>query len=120
MMLRIRLPFPDRRLNPNVRLHWAQVSSARREARDEGFYAANQAHGRQNIFSEAKPLSLRIAIYPPDNRRRDVDNIITALKSYQDGIFSYIGLDDSQIKRPEPIMRRSCPDGKIYYILYQK
>ena len=128
-MLRIRLPFPDRKLNPN-RSHgkaWQATRAPRKAANDAGYFAAmDDCHARgtgsaSSIgLNKAKPLRLRIAIHPPDNRRRDLDNIISALKPYQDGVFAYIPFDDSQITRKEVVMRRSCPGGKVYYILYQK
>ena len=122
-MLRIRLPWPARSLSPNRRNKMWQASlKPKKEAREIGYYAAYNAdswswYGFQ--FDKATPLRLRIAIHPPDNRRRDLDNIVAALKPYQDGVFDYIGLDDSQITRKEVVLRRSCPDGKVRYILYQ-
>ena len=125
-MLRIRLPFPDRRLSPNARRVWQASLTPKRAAREVGYFAAMEdchARGTGSASSlgiiKTKPLHLRIAIHPPDNRRRDVDNIVAALKSYQDGVFDYIGMDDSQIERKKVVMRRSCPEGKVYYILYQ-
>ena len=119
-MLRIRLPFPDRSLNPNVRKVWQASVKPKQEAREIGYFAATQAFSKNRYyFVWGKPLYLRIAIHPPDNRRRDLDNIVAALKSYQDGIFDYIDWDDSQITRKEVVLRRSCPDGKVRYILYQ-
>ena len=124
-LLRVRLPFPDRRLSPNVRRVWQASLIPKREAREVGYYAAHDATFRKGRWHSVSlkntmPLRLRIAIYPPDNRRRDLDNIVAAIKSYQDGIFSYMGLDDSMITHKEVIMRRSCPEGKIIYLLYQK
>ena len=124
-MLRIRLPYPDRSLNPNVRRVWRASLTPKREAREEGYFAAwgaddNLAQTKVFAPDKDKPLGLRIAIHPPDNRRRDLDNIVSAIKSYQDGIFDYLGMDDSQITRKEIVMRRSCPEGKVRYILYQK
>ncbi len=125
-MLRIRLPFPDRRLSPNARRVWQASLTPKKEAREVGYYAAREADSgiivrlRVRAFDKAKPLRLRIAIHPPDNMRRDLDNIVASLKSYQDGIFDYIGMDDSQITHKEIVMRRSCPEGKVRYILYQK
>ena len=122
-MLRIRLPFPDRNLNPNRShgVHWAKLREAKRDAWEIGFFEARKAGYRMSppYFRKDKPIQARICIYPPDNRRRDWDNIVAALKSYQDGIFAQIGEDDSRIRRPDPVMRRSCPEGKVYYILYQ-
>ena len=126
-MLRICLPFPDRELNPNTRKVCQASLNPKREARDTGYFAAMEdchKRGTGSVDSlgiiRNKPLRLRIAIYPPDNRRRDMDNIVAALKSYQDGIFRYIDMDDSKITYKEVIMRRSCPEGKIIYLLYQR
>jgi len=137
-MLRIRLPYPARSLSPNRRNKMWQASlKPKKEAREVGYYAAANCYHAlfagnddssvglemeraSKVWDKAKPLRLRIAIHPPDNRRRDLDNIVAALKPYQDGVFDYIGLDDSQITRKEVVLRRSCPDGKVRYILYQK
>ena len=123
-MLRIRLPYPDRALNPNTRRVWQASVKPRKEAREVGYYAAREADCKALWVgwwaNEDKPLRLRIAIHPPDNRRRDLDNIVAALKPYQDGVMDYIGLDDSQITHKEVVMRRSCPGGMVRYLLYQK
>ena len=121
-MLRIRLPFPDRALNPNTRRVWQASLKPKKEAREVGYWAAQQASFRktEQCFVDYTNLRLRIAIYPPDNRKRDLDNIVASLKAAQDGIFEYLGMDDSSITHKEVIMRRSCPGGKVIYILYQK
>ena len=124
-MLRIRLPFPNRELNPNTRRVWQASLKPKREAREVGYWAAREAVGYlydllDLLFDKDKPLRLRIAIHPLDNRRRDLDNIVSAIKPYQDGIFDYIRLDDSQITHKEIVMRRSCPGGMVRYLLYQK
>ena len=120
-MLRIRLPFPARSLSPNARRVWQASLKPKREAREVGYWAVRQACFRNtNCIMHYNPLYLRIAIHPPDNRRRDLDNIVAALKSYQDGIFDYMHLDDGKIIHKEVVLRRSCPEGRVYYILYQK
>ena len=125
-MLRVRLPFPDRKLNPNARRVWQASLKPKKEAREVGYWAARDddwsgVHERITFlcFDTAKPLRLRIAIHPPDNRRRDWVNVARALKPYEDGIFDYIGLDDSMVKHVDIRWRRSCPDGMVRYILYQ-
>ena len=139
-MLRIRLPFPARSLSPNSRRVWQASLKPKAEAREVGYWAARKANKETWIpnryrdlpaaypptyylsesFDSDKPLRLRIAIRPPDNRRRDYINVLAALKNYEDGIFDYIGWDDRHIKHVDIRWRRSCPDGKIVYILYQK
>ena len=121
-MLRIRLPFPDRRLSPNARRVWQASLKPKREAREVGHCGALAAWYKtmRKPFNRNKPLRLRIAIHPPDNRRRDYINVLSAIKNYEDGIFDYIGWDDRHIKHVDIRWRRSCPEGKVRYILYQK
>ena len=122
-MLRIRLPYPDRALNPNTRRVWQASVKPRKEAREVGYYAAREADCKALWVgwwaNEDKPLRLRIAIHPPDNRRRDWMNVVSAIKNYEDGIMDYIGWDDREIKHVDIRWRRSCPGGKVRYILYQ-
>lgn len=122
-MLRIRLPFPDRALNPNTRRVWQASLTPKKEAREVGYAAAWEAwrgSWKENLsFNWGKPLYLRIAIHPPDNRRRDWINVVRAIKAYEDGIFDYIGMDDYLIRDVQIKMRRSCPEGMVRYILYQ-
>ena len=122
MILRVRLPYPDKTLNPNRYRgkHWGATSAVKKFARQLGFYETVYSADRP-VFDPEKPLRLRLAIYPPDNRVRDIDNTVGALKSVQDGIFDYLeGLDDSMIKRKTITWHDKCKNGKIYYILYQK
>ncbi len=120
MMLRIRLPYPDRNLNPNYRKVWQATLAPKKEAREVGYFAAKEAGDfRWWDFNINFPLRLRIAIHPPDNRRRDWINVVRAIKNYEDGIFDYIDWDDRHIKHVDIRWRRSCPEGKVRYILYQ-
>ena len=120
-MLRIKLPYPDRALNPNTRRVWQASLKPKKEAREVGFYTVHEACFTQNwSLHKDKPLRLRIAIHPPDNRRRDWMNVVSAIKNYEDGIMDYIGWDDREIKHVDIRWRRSCPEGKVRYILYQK
>ena len=120
-MLRIRLPFPDRKLSPNARRVWQASLKPKQEARAVGYFAARQAGDfKWWHLNLSKPLRLRIAIHPPDNRRRDYINVLSAIKNYEDGIMDYIGWDDRHIKHVDIRWRRSCPDGMVRYILYQK
>ena len=120
-MLRIRLPYPDRLLNPNTRRVWQASLKPKKEAREVGYYEARQAGDFKGWhLNYTKPLRLRISIHPPDNRRRDWINVVRAIKNYEDGIFDYLEQDDHLIRDVQIKMRRSCPGGRVNYILYQK
>lgn len=60
------------------------------------------------------PVELHIELYPPDNRRRDVDN---SLKCLLDA-FTHGGLydDDSQIRKLTVIKRDVMPPGGMAYV----
>jgi Holliday junction resolvase RusA-like endonuclease len=93
----------------------------RKTAREDGYFAATEAYQRYPFeFDKRLPFRLHIGLYPPDSIKRDLDNIVAALKSYQDGVFEYLGYDDSEIRRRSAIMHPPrIPGGMVYYILYQ-
>lgn len=93
MKAEVFLPWPDSKLSPNARHHWATKARAVKRARKEAYYEALSA-GLSKI--EAEALSVRYVFYPPDNRSRDIDNLAASTKAYSDGIRDAIGIDDSK------------------------
>lgn len=87
------LPWPDRKLSPNARVHWATLARVKRRAKGDAFWRTREA-GLGKI--EADSLSVRYVIYPPNRHARDTDNVIASLKAAQDGIAEAIGIDDSK------------------------
>jgi len=88
----IKLPYPDSRLNPNKRLHWAKVAKVKKLARNIGWSFTKETIKRKTFTA---PLSVSITFYPPDKRKRDDDNAIAAFKAYRDGIADALGVDDA-------------------------
>lgn len=83
------LPWPSSALSPNARGHWAMKAAAKRRARMDGFLAAKAAKvpaGR----------TIAITFHAPDNRHRDLDNMLASIKGQLDGIADAIGVDDSE------------------------
>jgi len=87
------LPWPDRRLSPNARLHWGAVARVKKKARKDAYYAALAA-GLGKL--DAERISVRVSYFPPDQRHRDTDNMVASSKSFFDGIADAIGIDDSR------------------------
>jgi crossover junction endodeoxyribonuclease RusA len=85
------LPWPDKILFPNKQKHWAAHSKAKQSYKHT---CSILAHDLWQIKRDAKNTPVRIDFYPPDNRRRDLDNMLAAMKSGLDGIASAYGLDD--------------------------
>ena len=89
----IELPWP-----PSVNHYWRRqgnryfVSSEGNAYRDELFY---RCAPYRCLFNPDKRLRVTIDAYPPDKRRRDLDNI---LKSLLDSLqYAEVYADDSQI-----------------------
>ncbi len=89
------LPWPDRSLSPNARVDRRARAGIVREHRAA---AAMVAGALQDPLSVDKEVDLSVIFYPPDNRRRDLDNCYSMCKAYQDGIFEAFGLDDRCIR----------------------
>lgn len=90
------LPYPDAKLSPNRTkgAHWAVVSKARKQARVEAAVLTKQSVAFTPV-SGLRPIPIKVTFHPPDKRKRDRDNMISAFKSYADGIADAIGVDDA-------------------------
>lgn len=106
-MLHFDLPYP-----PSVNHYWRRVgarvfiSRAGRLFRERvcAVLAARQVHPL------AGPLSVQIEIFPPDNRRRDIDNISKALLDALEHGGAYF--NDSQIVSMSIKKREVVPEGR--------
>ena len=90
------LPFPDAALMPNKSLgkHWTVTRPARNKAKSDAFYLTKQAGWQGRNVSGC----LKITFYCPDRRKRDLDNLVHAMKPALDGVAQAIGIDDSNFK----------------------
>lgn len=87
------LPWPDKRLSPNSRHHWAQVARAKKAAKRTAHYTVLEA-GIGKI--DATAVNVKLSFYPPSKRHYDADNLIASHKAALDGIAEAIGVDDSK------------------------
>lgn len=87
----IRLCWPSPDLSPNARSRWKKIKATKR-ARTEGWAAALEVKAHRMT---AERLRYRLAFLPPDNRRRDHDNLVSSTKAHRDGIADAVGIDDS-------------------------
>ena len=91
------LGWPDKHLNPNSPdRHWRKKQPYRVDAR-EGAYLLTLATA-QTMAGYTGPLMMRVNFFPPDRRRRDLDNLLASLKPSIDGICKALDIDDSRIK----------------------
>jgi crossover junction endodeoxyribonuclease RusA len=96
-MIRVTLPYPDKRLSQNARVHWATRATLTHKARFGADMLTRNALGiaclAQVIRADGLvPIAVEIA--PPDKRRRDLQNTIGALKAAIDGVSDALGVDD--------------------------
>ncbi|MEN3145715.1 endonuclease [Neorhizobium sp. IRAMC:178] len=87
------LPWPDKKLSPNARVHWRTLARAKKQTKEFSYYRAMEA-GLRKIAADT--VAARYTFYPPSRRRFDLDNLIGRMKAGQDGIAMAIGVDDSK------------------------
>ena len=76
--------WPDKALFPNTagkKLHWAQRSELRAIAKEEAYWLAYN-----KLDKPFERATIDIFVTAGDNRRRDLDGFVSAVKSYIDGI----------------------------------
>jgi len=111
---RIVLDWPPSVLNPNVNRHWGEKSRIKARYKSECRILA-RTQGVRKI--EADKLDVSVIFTPPDNRRRDQDNMIASFKSGQDGIADLIGVDDQHWDMSYAFLPPSKPGSVTVVIL---
>lgn len=98
--MRIELPWPSAKLNPNQSKgrHWSSGASLRKSAREEAFALTWRAMSIREFVrpAPAGTVPLTITFVQPDRRARDRDNLLAALKPSLDGVADALGINDSQ------------------------
>jgi len=92
------LPWPDKRLSPNARVHWRTKAAATRRARRITTKLCMEAGLRRDLvrpLTDKTRVHLTITFYAPNRRRRDDDNLIAAFKPYRDALANHLLIDDS-------------------------
>ena len=98
----IRLGWPNRALSPNARVDRRKATEPRKAAVTEGWAEAKRTGAK--IPADAH---LDITFYPPNNQRRDLDNLLASIKPHLDGIARAAGVDDAgwsfTIRKGDPV-----------------
>lgn len=99
------LPWPNPKLSPNYRQHkhWGAQSAAKKKARRQAAKLARVAGWDRAQWPDGE-LAVWIDYFPPDRRRRDVDNLLASSKASLDGIADAIGVNDRNFV-PHPYLR---------------
>jgi crossover junction endodeoxyribonuclease RusA len=106
----IELPYP-----PTINHAYMTIKSGKRLLKPEFIefkYMVRTlvANGKQLRGLPMPPLQLFIEVYPPDKRKRDLDNIIKVL---QDAIFDGLHLDDSMVTTLAVTRKTVIKQGKV-------
>jgi crossover junction endodeoxyribonuclease RusA len=101
--VKLTLPWPDKRLSPNARVHFRELARVKKSAREESAWETVMQLSpttRGAIALESERIPMVVTFFPPDRRQRDDDNAIAAFKSLRDGIADALKVDDRRF-RPE-------------------
>lgn len=103
------LPFPPSVNHYYMRTKFGMTIGARgRDFRKEAIYLCNRQVSMTERFGADKRLFLSVAVFPPDRRKRDIDNIFKCLLDSLTHAGVYV--DDSQIDHLECIRKTRQPD----------
>jgi crossover junction endodeoxyribonuclease RusA len=94
----VHLPWPTGPLSQNSRAHWSVRQRHVRNARRAAWALTVEARATAGETPE-----LRFTFHPPNRVRRDVSNVIGALKASVDGIADALGVDDSRFRISWPV-----------------
>lgn len=109
MALQFDLPFP-----PSLNHYWRRVGARTLISRGgRAFRAAVCSHlAARRIKPLSGPLAVQIDVFPPDHRRRDIDNLQKALLDALQHGGAYH--DDSQIVSLTIHKREVVPEGRTH------
>lgn len=83
-----KIPWPDRSMHPNSRKDRRHTTAIRNRYKQTCWALCKEAK------PDASLTHLSITFRPPDNRRRDLDGMLSACKYGLDGIAEALGVDD--------------------------
>jgi len=113
IIMKVSLPWPDKKCSPNARVNWRVLHEARKKRKRVGFMLSA---GLPKI--NTKRLAMTVIFNPPDKRHYDLDNLLASIKGELDGIAQRIGVDDKNF-RPITIDFGQVVKGGSVEIEYQ-
>lgn len=88
----ITLPWPSQKSSMNSREHWSKKAASQKAQK----HAAAMLCRHLPKCEHKNDIEVTIIFFPPDNRRRDADNLLSSIKLSLDAIAEQIGVDDSK------------------------
>jgi crossover junction endodeoxyribonuclease RusA len=91
----VTLGWPPSILSPNARAHWTKRAIAAKKYKTACWALALEA----KLAAPAEgPIELAIEFVPPDNRHRDLDNMLASIKAGLDGLALALGVNDRRFR----------------------
>ena len=107
----ITLPWPDKALSSNARVHWAVEAKAKKDARNLAWAVCMESPRIQ-----CEPKATIFIEYYPKTYRGDIHNVPSSLKAYIDGIADAMGCDDKKFKVEYPsVWAGKSNPGKVVF-----
>lgn len=96
-MIELTFPWPPAALSPNARTHWAVKAKAAKKYKSDCLWICTIMNRAGKLHANKISQNLiSITFNPPDNRRRDGDNLLSSVKQLIDAISDFTGIDDSK------------------------
>ena len=111
-MIELTLPWPDRCLSPNSRKHWRAKAAYQKQAHLTGYTLMRQWLENTRVFMDAT-VPVTLIFCPPDNRGRDLDNLVASCKHALDGIADALDYDDRKFRPITADWGAVCKPGKV-------
>lgn len=89
----ITFPWPSPTLSPNARVHWGKKARAAKAYREACFW-----EGWKHRDALIGRYCFSVTFCPPDNHRRDEDNMIASCKALFDALSQVAAVDDSKFE----------------------
>lgn len=109
----VTLPWPPKECSPNARVHHMVQAKAKASYRKLCFLETKAQKMQAPNF---KPV-VHVEFYPPNKRRRDLDNCLASLKAGIDGMAQAIGIDDSHFTEYRLSMKSGGHVGGKGYVV---
>ena len=109
------LPWPPQELSPNhkLKVHWKTLQRIVRNYRATSRILTYEAAQRLRIRNVVGKVNIEFHFYPPDNSRRDEDNLLATMKAGIDGIADAICVNDWHFHYKEMTIHGACPPGQV-------
>lgn len=115
-LVSLELPWPPKEANPNFRGHWTASHRAKRLYRTDCMWFGKAKN--LNRITHTGRWEIVLTFHPPDQRRRDDDNLIGSFKAGRDGLADALGIDDNRMTIRAHSVGKTVQGGSVVVDLY--